>query len=396
MTFPSRIGYAGRMSEAPLIIGLMSGTSCDGIDAAIVRMSRRPELLVFRACPLDARLREAALRLTEPGIDEIDAMGELDRALGLAFAGAARQVIADAQLTCGDIAAIGSHGQTIRHRPRARYPFTLQIGCTATIAEQTGITTVGDFRRRDIAAGGCGAPLVPFAHRALFAHPGENIAVLNIGGIANITWLGEDGATTGFDVGPGNMLMDALMLTLSDGRRAFDKNGELAAAGKVCAPLLDALMQHPFLSRRPPKSTGREEFGSDVRDTILGWPDISDADRLATAAAFTVACVAEARSWLPAAPDRWIVCGGGAFNLHLLALLGDALKPAPLLTSTGAGLPPEAVEAVSFAVLAARTLAGMNNTVPAVTGAGRAVCGGSIVPGDNWSELLTSIPQWIR
>jgi len=396
MTLHPQIGYARLMPNAPLFIGLMSGTSCDGIDAAIVRMGSTPELISSSEFPLPERLREPILRLAAPGLDEIDSMGELHRALGLAFADAALAAITSAGLKASDIAAIGSHGQTIRHRPQARYPFTVQIGCASTIAEKTGITTVADFRSRDMAAGGQGAPLVPFAHRRLFATKDTNTAVVNIGGIANITWLGADGSTTGFDTGPGNMIMDGLMLALTDGRHAFDQDGGLAASGKVSPALLDQLMQNPFLRRQPPKSTGREDFGADMVDGILAWPDIPDADRLATACAFTVQGIADATRFLPSTPDRWLICGGGARNRHLLGQLEFALAPASVQTTAEAGMPTEAVEAVCFAILARQTLMGAANTIPSVTGAARAVCGGLIAPGENWPELTRSISQWIR
>ncbi len=396
MTLHPFIGYAGLMSEAPLFLGLMSGTSCDGIDTAIVRMGEKPELVYFCESHMPEKLREPVLRLAAPGLNEIDAMGELHHALGIAFAKAALSGIDQAGLKPSDIAAIGSHGQTIRHRPQARHPFTVQIGCASTIAEKTGITTIADFRSRDIAAGGQGAPLVPFAHRMLFGEAGKNIAVLNIGGIANLTWLGSDGHTSGFDTGPGNMLMDGLMLSLSDGRHAFDAAGELAASGKVCNALLDKLMLHQFLKKSPPKSTGREDFGDDIRDVILFHPGISDADRLATAAAFTVNSIVDAVRFLPAAPGRWLVCGGGVRNAHLLAMLGERLAPAEVASTHAAGLPAEAVEAVCFAILAEQTLRGEANTIAEVTGAAHPVCGGMIAPGRNWPALLASIPQWTR
>lgn len=196
------------------LLGIMSGTSADGINVAIIRESNA-ELIHFCEQPMPRELREPVLRLAEPGLDEIDSLGALDQALGQAFSMAALQAIRDAGITPEKIAIIGSHGQTIRHRPKGikgGRPFTMQIGCAATIAEHTGITTVSDFRRRDIAAGGEGAPLVPFAHHALFGSSGHPIAILNIGGIANITYIDKSGgheAILGFDTGPGNMIMDA-------------------------------------------------------------------------------------------------------------------------------------------------------------------------------------------
>ena len=381
--------------EVPLILGIMSGTSCDGIDAAIIRFGQKPELLDFLSAPMPRELREPALRLAAPGIDEIDSMGDLHRRLGHAFAEVALAIIDKAKLKPSDIAAIGCHGQTIRHRPKAEQPFTLQIGCAATIAEKTGITTVTDFRSRDMAAGGEGAPLVPFVHRELFAND-DNTVIVNIGGIANITWLGADGTIMGFDTGPGNMLMDALMLALTDGRNSYDHNGELAAAGKPCQLLLDTLMSHSFLRRRPPKSTGREDFGQHIVDNILGWPELTDADRMATANAFTALSIARSSHFFPGAADRWLVCGGGARNQQLMKQLAELLSPLPLASTESAGVPPQAVEAVCFAVLARRTLMGLPNTLPNVTGARHAVCGGHITPGVNWPELMQLIPQWTR
>ena len=279
---------------------------------------------------------------------------------------------------------------------RPRHSFTLQIGDPATIAEKTGITTISNFRSRDIAAGGQGAPLVPFAHRSLFGRSDKDIAVLNIGGIANITWLGADGTTSGFDTGPGNMLMDALMLTLTEGHHGYDANGKLAAKGSVCRGLLDQLMQPPFLKRHPPKSTGREGFGQNIIDQILAWPNLSDADRLATACAFTTCSITSAIRFLPGAPDAWLICGGGTRNPYLMQTLTEQLASANITTTETAGIPPQAVEAVSFAILAHRTILGQSNVLSAATGASRDVCGGVITPGHNWPELLRQLSDWIR
>jgi len=380
----------------PVIIGIMSGTSADGIDVAIVRFSEQAELLHFSEYTMPAKLRIAILRLTAPGFGEIDNMGGLDKALGDACADAALSAIKEAGLQTTDIAAIGNHGQTIRHRPATQYPFSMQIGCAATMAERTGITTISNFRSRDLAAGGEGAPLVPFAHRQLFFDPEHNTVILNIGGIANITWLGADGHITGFDTGPGNMIMDALMLAISHGERSFDENGQMAASGCVNDALLDTLLQHPFLQQTPPKSTGREQFGEDVVNQMLNWPDISNADRLATACRFTATSIAQSIRFLPDKPDRWLCCGGGVRNRHLMKLLQQQLSPASVETTAAASIPPQAVEAVCFALLARQTLLGEPNTLAAVTGAKRDVCGGQITPGANWQTLLRDIPTWIR
>lgn len=372
-------------------MGLMSGTSLDGIDAAVVKIAGDDvELVAFTTCMLEDKLKEPILRLNQPGFDEIDAMGMLDRELGFAFADAALQVIEKAGLEPAQITAIGSHGQTIRHRPQGidnSLPFTLQIGDAATIAEKTGITVVSDFRKRDIAACGQGAPLVPFVHQRLFAQKDKNIGVLNIGGIANITYLGADGTVLGFDTGPGNMVMDALMQTMTDARFCYDKDGELAAMGQVNQPLLDDLLKHSFFKKAPPRSTGREDFGDDVVHQIMAV-DISDADKMATACELTAQSIVDVLQYLPEPPETWLLCGGGALNHHLKQRLADLLNPAHVQTTTDVGLPVEAVEAVAFAVLAERTLKGETNTLSAVTGALRDVSGGQITPGNNWKEVI--------
>ena len=387
------------MAQPIYFMGIMSGTSADGIDVAIVEHSdERPKLAHFSEYPMPSKLREPILRLAEPGIDEIDALGALDRALGECFASAANQSLQTSGISAAQVVAIGSHGQTIRHRPKGvdgSRPYSLQIGCAATIAETTGITTVADFRRRDIAAGGEGAPLVPFVHHELYGKSERPVAILNIGGIANISYI-YNKCVLGFDSGPGNMIMDALMLSLSDGRNAFDENGELAAAGNVNESLLAELLSHPYLKRRPPKSTGRETFGSQAADKILAWPEINDADRMATATEFTARSIAESLRFLPEPPESWYLCGGGALNSHLFRRLAELLAPAKVSSTHAIDIPPEAMEAVCFALLARNTLAGRSNTLPAVTGASHAVVGGEITPGNNWPEAMELILTWTR
>jgi len=377
------------------MIGIMSGTSCDGIDVAIMDVHTL-KLADFATEPLPSELREPIMRLAKPSFDEVDTLGNLDRALGVAFAQAVLKTIEASVIPKSRILAIGSHGQTIRHRPQSlsgTYPFTLQIGCAATIAEMTGLTVVSDFRRRDVAALGQGAPLVPFAHQQLFKHVQEQAtAIVNIGGVANITMFYPDGRVQGFDTGPGNMVMDALVLALSDGRDAYDKNGELAHMGHVCQLLLDELLNHPFLAKKPPKSTGREDFGEAIVDKIMAREGLSDADRMATACAFTSQSIAASVSLLDEAPAQWLVCGGGAHNACLLSMLNEALSPAAVSTTQAQGIAADAVEALSFALLAKHTLLGKANTLHGVTGATHDVCGGQITPGDNWSNVL----GWIQ
>ena len=379
--------------KSAFYVGLMSGTSLDGIDAAVVKIADQDvELVAFTTCRLEDKLKEPILRLNQPGFDEIDAMGMLDRELGFAFADAALQVIEKAGLDISQITAIGSHGQTIRHRPQGidnSLPFTLQIGDVATIAEKTGVTVVSDFRKRDIAACGQGAPLVPFVHQKLFADQDKHVAVVNIGGIANITYLDADGTVLGFDTGPGNMVMDALMQTMTDARFCYDEGGELAASGQVHQPLLDDLLKHSFFKITPPRSTGREDFGEGVVHQIMAV-DISDADKMATACELTVQSIADSLQFLPNKPDVWYLCGGGALNAHLKQRLSDVLADAPVQTTADVGLPVEAVEAVAFAVLAERTLAGEINTLSAVTGALHDVSGGQVILGKNAKVVINT------
>lgn len=374
-------------------VGLMSGTSLDGIDAAVVGLQGDDvQLIHFMTLPLKDKFKEPILHLNQPGFDEIDTMGMLDRALGFAFADAALQVIDQAGLKPEQITAIGSHGQTIRHRPQGMHdsePFTIQIGCAATIAEKTGITVVSDFRSRDIAACGQGAPLVPFVHQRLFADVSKNVAVVNIGGIGNITYLGSDGMVLGFDTGPGNMVMDALMQTMTDARFCYDKDGALAATGQVNKPLLEALLAQPFFKRKPPRSTGREDFGESVVDMIM-VADICDADKMATACELTVQSIKQSSLFLPQSPDIWLICGGGARNQYLLQRLKVLTAPVQVQTTTALGLDADAVEAVAFALLAERTLLGEPNTLASVTGALHNVCGGQITPGKNWKSIINT------
>ncbi|MDQ6990091.1 MAG: anhydro-N-acetylmuramic acid kinase [Mariprofundaceae bacterium] len=379
------------LKQASYYIGLMSGTSLDGIDAALVEIDEeRVRLLDFQTFELQDKLKEPILRLQAPGLDEIDALGMLDRALGWAFADAALQLMQQHHINIEQVIAIASHGQTIRHRPLGMHnsdPFTLQIGCAATIAQRTGITTVSDFRSRDMAAGGQGAPLVPFVHQRLFAQTDKNVAVVNIGGIANLTYLGADGLVQGFDTGPGNMLMDALMQSMTDARFAYDHNGELAATGQVNAALLAELFNNNFFAQQPPRSTGREDFGEDVLHQIMA-KDICDADKMATANALTAQSILQSCDFLPEQPDVWLICGGGAHNQQLLQHLSGALAPVVVQTTDEVGLAADAVEAVAFAVLAAHTLQGKTNTLASVTGAVEDVCGGQITPGKNWQQVL--------
>jgi len=379
------------------VVGLMSGTSADGIEAVVVEISGggqlKARLVAHRSRPFARELRRRVLQACLHGT--VAEICELNFLLGEHFARAALAVIRDAGLKPGRIFVIGSHGQTVHHLPRARYASTLQIGEPAVIAERTGITTVADFRVRDMAAGGQGAPLVPYADWALYTDPDRPRVLQNIGGIGNLTFLPANASleqVMAFDTGPGNMVIDAVVTHLSDGRSAYDRNGAWATKGRVSEKLLKSMMAHPFLRRRPPKTTGREEFGEVFVLKVLGQARrlrLQDADVVATVTAFTAATIAQAceRFVWPklTAADRartqMVVGGGGAKNRTLMRMLAERVAPAMLLTQEDLGWSSTAKEAVAFAIMAYETMRGRPSNVPSATGARRAVVLGKIVPG---------------
>lgn len=357
-----------------LFIGLMSGTSLDGIDAVLVEFNNQiPKLIAAETFAIAPTLRRELLALCEPGDNEIERLGRVDRELGLAFAAAVLLLLQAAGVNAEQVAAIGSHGQTVRHHPHpdphGAPAFTLQIGDPNTIAQQTRITTIADFRRRDMAAGGQGAPLVPAFHRAVFAAGGvRNRVIVNIGGMANISALPVTGPTLGFDTGPGNILLDGWIQRQRD--LDFDRDGQWAASGAVHPDLLRALLADPFFSAPPPKSTGREHFNAAwLEQHLTTHPLLAPADIQATLAELTAHSIADAISNLPFAANEVFVCGGGAYNRDLMLRLERLLHPR-LLGNTGQlGIAPEWVEAAAFAWLARETLAGRPGNEPAVTGA---------------------------
>jgi anhydro-N-acetylmuramic acid kinase len=396
-----------------IVVGLMSGTSADGIDAAVVDLPPAGtrgagRLLVHTHYPFPAGLEARILRAAEGGACTAE-IGHLHAYLGELFAEAALAAIAAAGLAPESVDAIGSHGQTVHHAPEprpepalpgARGPAaeigvrsTLQLGHPAVIAERTGITTVADFRPRDLAAGGQGAPLAPYAHALLFGEPGRAVAVQNLGGIGNVTFIPAGAGPAevlAFDTGPANMVIDGLVRALTGGRERFDRDGARARRGRVYVGLLTELLDDPYFARRPPKSTGRERFGESyvaalrTRSAALGLPD---DDLVATATALTARSIARAyRDFLPARPARVLLCGGGALNATLVAMIRDALG-VPVEPSDAAGVPALAVEAVSFAGLARETLAAIPTGLPQVTGASRATVLGVIAPGRRFTGL---------
>jgi anhydro-N-acetylmuramic acid kinase len=399
-----RANLNGKTARPQLIVGLMSGTSADGIDAVVAEIGRgrrapdrtgaRVVAHINRAFP--AELRRQILHVSLHGT--VAELCELNFLLGEHFARAAMAVIRKAKLRPHQITAIGSHGQTVHHLPNAGTPSTLQIGEPAVIAELTGITTIADFRVRDIAAGGQGAPLVPFADWALFTDAVRPRIVQNIGGIANLTFLPPRAKlrnVVAFDTGPGNMVIDAVVNQLSQGRMTYDRNGAWAARGEVRPSLLKELLAHSFLSRKPPKTTGREEFGEVfvtrlfklAKQLKLTTPDI-----VATTTAFTAVSIANAyeRFVFPKFGSaqrktlQVILGGGGAKNQTLRSMLATELEKRlgsiEIVTHEDFGIQNSAKEALAFALLTHETLAGRPSNVPSATGAGRPVLLGKIVP----------------
>lgn len=358
----------------------------DAVNAALAEVSGAGfRMLAGLRREMPGKLAARLRRLAIPGApadaasDPIDELGELDVLVGELFAGAALELLTIHGLEPSAIRAIGSHGQTLRHRPRSQHPFTLQVGDPNIIAARTGIPVVADFRRRDMALGGQGAPLVPAFHAAVFAARDEPRAVLNLGGVANLTLLEPGRDVTGFDTGPANGLMDAWARRHLG--RPFDGEGAWAATGEVSGPLLEALLGHPFLALAPPKSTGPEEFSPAWLDELLARAEpVPPAAVQATLCEFTAVSVSQALAAAP--PRRLIVCGGGVHNRHLLARLAAHLPDTRIESSAAHGVDPEQVEAAAFAWLAARTLAGLPGNLPSVTGAARLAVLGAIWPGE--------------
>lgn len=352
-----------------LYLGLISGTSADGIDAALVRFTGgRPELVAGLTHPWEDALRARILAVAQDELRlDLDAYGRLDVAVGMAFADAARAVIAKAGVPASSVTAIGSHGQTIRHRPSGTHPFTLQIGDASVIAERSGIDTVADFRRADVAAGGQGAPLVPAFHATVLRPTEGSRVVLNLGGIANVTRLTPEGDVTGFDTGPANGLMDAWCLRHRG--EAFDRDGVFAASGTVDAALLAELLDDAYFVLDPPKSTGREHFHLAWLDEHPRVAELSPEDVQATLLALSAASIGDAIArYAPDAVDV-VACGGGVHNTALMRALTARLEGRALRSSADFGIDPDQMEAMAFAWLAYRRVRGEPGNLPAVTGA---------------------------
>ena len=356
------------MSAAALYLGLISGTSADGIDVALAEFDPAPRLLAARTLPYDPALRTEILALAQSeAAFDLDTYGRLDVRIGEAFAAAAISLLDSTGIAPDRVHALGSHGQTVRHRPHGAHPFTLQIGDPSVIAERTGLTVVADFRRADVAAGGQGAPLLPAFHAELMALPGTTRAVLNLGGIANLTVLAADGGVSGFDTGPASALLDAWCLRHRGS--ACDRDGAFAASGRADAGLLATLLADPWFAAAPPKSTGRESFHLGWLDARLTDRQRDPADVQATLVELTARSVADAVAAHAPGTREVLACGGGVHNPVLMAALARALAPAGLRSTAAVGVDPDFVEAMAFAWLARERLAGRPGNRPSVTGA---------------------------
>ena len=368
------------MSKRQLYIGLMSGTSADGIDAVLVDMQTTPKLLATHTLPFTDQLRQQIHTISLPGTNEIDRMGALDIELGKYFAECSIALITKAGITANDVIAIGSHGQTIRHRPPGSQEgcFTLQIGDPNTIAELTSITTVADFRRRDMAAGGQGAPLVPAFHRAIFYLQDKDRVIVNIGGMANITWLPATGDACGFDTGPGNVLMD--LWAHEHQGKCFDADGHWAASGHVIPELLGLFLHDPFFTKPPPKSTGRESFNRTWLDNHLQMlkHKYATCDVQASLLELTAVSISDSIKRLSTASKEIFICGGGAFNKRLIHRLSELLSGCDLATTAKANIDPQWIEAMAFAWLAQQTINHRPGNLCAATGAKREVILGGV------------------
>lgn len=374
------------------IVGLMSGTSADGITAALVEVlgnheKTRLKVLAWDTYRYEPRLRREIFRLFSPRTGTVDRICRASFVLAEQFSKAALKIIRKGGLKTKDIDLIASHGQTIYHIP-SRPRSTLQICQGSVIAERTGITTVFDFRARDVAAGGQGAPLVAFADFVLFRNPHRARAIQNIGGIANVTVVPRSAKLShvfAFDTGPGNMIIDSVVRQLTRGRLSMDKNGEIASKGRIDSGLLDHLMESPFIRKKPPKTTGREQFGDEFVQAYLRKArsrQLKMADIVATTTAFTAESIAYnyRRFVYPRSDiDEVILSGGGAKNHTLVRLLRDRLQ-LPVLFHEDFGIPSEAKEAIAFAILGNQTIEGRPGNVPSATGASRAVPLGVICP----------------
>ena len=375
-----------REKERLCVVGLMSGTSIDGIDAAIVDLwfedgDLKYELRGFSTVPIPIPLRQEILEICE-GRGDIRLLCRLNFLLGDLFADTVMFAIDAAGIDVSEVDLIGSHGQTVCHSPYESPPSTLQIGESSIIAQRTGIVTISDFRPADMAVGGQGAPLVPLADHLLFADSKRGRMLLNIGGIANVTMLPSGrnlGNICAFDTGPGNMLIDAAVEYVSSGTELFDENGTRASKGEVNEKLLKSLLSHSYFCRRPPKSTGREEFGKKFFDKMIADSDCEKDSIVTTFTELSAQSISSALNFFTAESiyEIW-VAGGGVHNSYLMRRLRQLISGVSVRSLAELGLDPDAREAVSFAVLANQTIHGKAGNIPEATGASSPVVLGKI------------------
>jgi anhydro-N-acetylmuramic acid kinase len=385
------------------VIGLMSGTSADGVDVALYEIEGAPPKLEARIVeamrvPYDDALRKPILTACDPAESRVDAICRLNAAMGEVFAAAVKALADRADFDLASVDLIASHGQTIWHDVAAggQVTSTLQVGAGGVIAERTGITTINDFRVRDVAAGGQGAPLTAYVDWLLLRRERGWRAVQNIGGMGNVTFLPPlDDANSpplAFDTGPGNALIDGVVSLITHGELTYDRNGSLAGVGRVDEVWLDSLLAHPYFQRQPPKTTGREIFGMQMSQQLLDEGRARGLDHpavVATLTALTAASIADAyRRFAPAPVAEVIIGGGGGSNPTLLRMLREMLAPAPVTLHEGIGLSSDFKEALVFAVLAYETWHNRPGTLPALTGAGHPTVLGQITPGDNYERLI--------
>ena len=365
------------INPTEIYIGLMSGTSLDGVDIAIADFAGAlPKLLFSTTYPYHNSIRSRIRDITLNPSASIDSLCQLDIELGKVYAEVVNHSLAKINLAHSQILAIGCHGQTIRHRPDAAFPYTLQSGDPNTVAAETGIATVADFRGKDVALGGEGAPLATAFHQFMFSSATTNRAIINIGGIANITYLPcQPGQTVlGFDTGPGNTLMDCWVQLHKN--KAYDNYGQWAKSGLIINQLLDAMMEEPYFKRPPPKSTGTDYFNPDWLAAYRP-DDYAPADIQATLLELTALSIADGISQLPAMPSECFVCGGGAHNLYLLARLQKALPESTISTTAQLKVDPDYIEALAFAWLAKQRINNLPGNIPSVTRASaQSVLGG--------------------
>lgn len=365
-----------------LYIGLMSGTSLDGVDGVLADFSHEKMAIIGHvSAPLAPDLRAEMLALNTPGPNELHRAALAGNALARSYAEVVHTLLQRSGVSASAVQAIGAHGQTVRHRPQEfdGTGYTLQLNNPSLLAEHTAIAVVADFRSRDVAAGGQGAPLVPAFHQGVFGRAGETVLVLNIGGISNLSVLGADGSVQGFDCGPGNALMDH-WCQLHTGQ-AYDRGGAWAAQGQVLPNLLATLMQEPFLHQPPPKSTGRDLFNPAwLAAALAGFPMARPVDVQATLTELTASACAASASSYEKNSKILAVCGGGALNTHLMQRLQALLPGVSVVPTDDLGLPAMQVEAAAFAWLARQTLLGQTGNLQSVTGAKGARVLGAVYP----------------